>query len=149
MRCAATSTKVLQVGDDEMMMEDLSEADCFDLLAGHHFGRIGVVVGGRPTIFPVNYFFEDGRVAIRTDPGTKLSAAAQGQVAFEIDGVDEAARAGWSVVVTGVGYEVTDALDDVSEALRRFPVDTWAPGQKSRWIRIEPQAVTGRRLRPA
>ena len=132
-----------------MIMEVLSEADCFDLLASHHFGRIGVVVGGRPMIFPVNYFFEDGRVAIRTDPGTKLSAAAQGQVAFEIDGIDEAARAGWSVVVTGAGYEVTDALDDVSEALRRFPVDTWAPGQMARWIRIEPQAVTGRRLGPA
>ena len=77
-----------------MIMEVLGEADCFDLLASHRFGRIGVVVGGRPMIFPVNYFFEDGRVAIRTDPGTKLSAAAQGQVAFEIDGIDEAARAG-------------------------------------------------------
>ena len=69
-----------------MIMEDLSEADCLELLAGHHFGRIGVVSDGQPMIFPVNYFFEDRRVAIRTDPGTKLSAAAQGQVAFEIDG---------------------------------------------------------------
>ena len=70
-------------------------------------------------------------MAIRTDPGTKLSAAAQGQVAFEIDGIDEAARAGWSVVVTGVGYEVTDALDDVQRSATPFPgrhLGAWSEG---------------------
>jgi nitroimidazol reductase NimA-like FMN-containing flavoprotein (pyridoxamine 5'-phosphate oxidase superfamily) len=129
-------------------MDEMTAAECAEMLANQHFGRIGVVSEGRQLIFPVNYVFEDGRIAIRTDPGTKLAAAAQGQVAFEIDSVDELARTGWSVLVTGTGFEVTDAVDTASEELRRFPVDTWAPGQKAHWIRIEPQMITGRRLRP-
>jgi nitroimidazol reductase NimA-like FMN-containing flavoprotein (pyridoxamine 5'-phosphate oxidase superfamily) len=136
------------VDDAPTTIDDLSEPECTELLAAHHFGRIGVVSDGTQLIFPVNYVFDDGRIAVRTDPGTKLAAAAQGQVAFEIDEIDETAHTGWSVLVTGVGYEVTDAVDDASEELRRFPVDTWAPGQRSHWIRIEPQHISGRRLRP-
>jgi nitroimidazol reductase NimA-like FMN-containing flavoprotein (pyridoxamine 5'-phosphate oxidase superfamily) len=131
-----------------MIMEVLSPAECLDLLATRHLGRIGIVVDGRPIILPVNYVLIDGRVALRTDPGTKLTAAAQGHVAFEVDQIDESARTGWSVLVTGVGFEVTDALDATSAAARQFPVDTWAPGQKSHWIRIESEEVSGRRLRP-
>jgi nitroimidazol reductase NimA-like FMN-containing flavoprotein (pyridoxamine 5'-phosphate oxidase superfamily) len=131
-----------------MAMEVLSRAECLELLAGHHFGRISVVADGQPIILPVNYIFDDGHVAVRTDPGTKLTAAAQGRVAFEVDEIHESSRTGWSVLVTGVGYEVTDALDASSVATRRFPVDTWAPGQKSHWIRIESEHVSGRRLRP-
>jgi nitroimidazol reductase NimA-like FMN-containing flavoprotein (pyridoxamine 5'-phosphate oxidase superfamily) len=130
-------------------MELLGEDECLDLLATHHFGRIGVVVAAQPVIFPVNYVFDSGRIAIRTDPGTKLSASAQGRVAFEVDAIDELSRTGWSVLVTGVGYDVTDTFDETSEQIRAFPVDTWAPGQKACWIRIEPQTITGRRIRPA
>jgi prepilin-type processing-associated H-X9-DG protein len=136
------------VNDEDLVMEVLSRTECLELLAGRHFGRIGVVLDGQPVILPVNYVFHDGHVALRTDPGTKLTAAAQGHVAFEVDEIDEPSRTGWSVLVTGVGYEVTDALDAASVAARRFPVDTWAPGQKSHWIRIESGQVSGRRLRP-
>ena len=141
------TTGVVAVNEQEMVVEVLSHAECLELLAGHHFGRIGVVADGQPIILPVNYVFHDGQVAVRTDPGTKLTAAAQGRVAFEVDEIDESSRTGWSVLVTGVGYEVTDALDSTSVAARRFPVDTWAPGQKSRWIRIQSGQVSGRRLR--
>jgi uncharacterized protein len=134
--------------DAPIVIDILTPEECAELLSAHHFGRIGLVSCGTQLIFPVNYVFENGRVAIRTDPGTKLAAAAQGQVAFEIDGIDEAARTGWSVLVAGVGYEVTDAVDDASAQLRRFPVDTWAPGRRSHWIRIEPKSISGRRLRP-
>jgi nitroimidazol reductase NimA-like FMN-containing flavoprotein (pyridoxamine 5'-phosphate oxidase superfamily) len=138
---------VVAVSEQEMVMEVLSRAECLELLAGQHFGRIGVVADGRPIILPVNYVFEDGHVAVRTDPGTKLTAAAQGHVAFEVDQIDESSRTGWSVLVTGVGYDVTDALDATSVAAREFPVDTWVPGQRSHWIRIETEQVSGRRLR--
>ena len=51
-------------------------------------------------------------VVFRTDEGTKLDAAARGSgVAFEIDGTDEAARTGWSVVVRGEATEVTDPAE--------------------------------------
>jgi uncharacterized protein len=136
------------MAETDSVLEELREAECRELLAGRHFGRLGVVSDGLVVIFPVNYVFADGRVAIRTDPGTKLSAAALGRVAFEIDEVDEPARTGWSVLVQGTGYDVTDSMDSASEAVRRLPVDTWVPGQKASWLRIEPSSITGRRIRP-
>ncbi len=118
------TTGVVAVNEQEVVVEVLSHAECLELLAGHHFGRIGVVADGQPIILPVNYVFHDGHVALPTDPGTKLSAAAQGRVAFEVDEIDDSLHTGWSVLVTGVGYEVTDALDSTSVATRRLPVDT-------------------------
>jgi len=131
-----------------VVIDVLSEGECLELLGDHHFGRIGVVVDGQPIILPVNYVFDGGQVVLRTDPGTKLTAAAQGHVAFEVDEIDPDSRTGWSVLVTGVGFEVTDALDATSTAARRFPVDTWAPGRRSHWIRIRAGEISGRRLRP-
>lgn len=135
--------------EERMILEVLSEADCTALLESNHLGRIAVLFDGAPVIFPVNYVYSQGRVGIRTDPGTKLVGAAQGPVAFEIDAVDEGSRTGWSVLVKGTGYDVTDSVDLVSVHVRRFPVDTWVPGAKSRWIRIEPGSITGRKVRPA
>jgi uncharacterized protein len=135
------------MADGETLFEELSEAECTELLAGHHFGRLGVVSDGAVSIFPVNYVFADGRVAIRTDPGTKLSAAALGRVAFEIDEVDDGTRTGWSVLLRGTGYDVTDSIDTASEQVRQFPVDAWAPGERASWLRVEPTSITGRRIR--
>ncbi len=118
-----------------------------ELLSSHRFGRIAVHGRDGLAIFPVNYVWSQGRVAIRTRPGTKLAAAAQSEVAFEIDEIDEAARRGWSVLVTGAGYEVTDTLDEESRALRHLPVEPWAPGERSSWLRIEPRAITGRMVK--
>jgi uncharacterized protein len=137
------------VAGDDVVMEELSPSECQQLLSANHFGRIGVIAGGYPEIFPVNYAFGAGRVAIRTAPGTKLDAAALGNVVFEIDSIDDADHTGWSVVVKGTGFEVTEAVDEVSEDIRRSLIDTWAPGDKNHWIRIEPTAITGRRLHRA
>lgn len=130
----------------EKRLEVMAEDECARLLAEHSLGRIGVVVDGGPLILPVNYAYHDGRIAIRTDAGTKLSAAALGRVAFEIDGSDPATGTGWSVLVRGTGYDVTDSIDEESEELRRTDIHTWAPGDKPNWVRIEPTAVTGRRI---
>jgi nitroimidazol reductase NimA-like FMN-containing flavoprotein (pyridoxamine 5'-phosphate oxidase superfamily) len=134
---------------DETVFEEIPEPECLELLAAGGFGRLAVVVDGGPEVFPVNYVFDAGRVAIRSDPGTKLTAAALGRVAFEIDAVDEADRTGWSVVVQGTGHDISDSVDEISEIMRTLAVDTWAPGEKANWIRIEPSRVTGRRVRKA
>lgn len=133
---------------DQRVIEALSQSECESLLESHHFGRVGLESGGHQVILPVNYVFADGRVAIRTDPGSELAGAVQQSIAFEIDEIDEPARSGWSVLITGVGYDVSDALDSKSDDLRHFPVDTWVAGEHSRWIRIEHQTITGRRVRP-
>lgn len=133
--------------DRERRLAEMGEAECLALLAEHHIGRIGVVTDeSQPLIVPVNYVFDGHRIAIRSDAGTKLAAASMARVAFEIDGVDEAEERGWSVLVQGRGFDITDSLDEVSEFMRALPVDPWAPGDKASWIRIDPVVITGRRL---
>lgn len=132
--------------DSGPRVDILSQEECRQLLGTHRFGRIAVHGRDGLAIFPVNYVYADGHLAIRTEPGTKLDGAAQNSVAFEIDDVDELMRTGWSVHVTGPAYEVTDSQDEESRLIRDFPVDSWA-GEKSRWLRIEPLTITGRIVR--
>jgi nitroimidazol reductase NimA-like FMN-containing flavoprotein (pyridoxamine 5'-phosphate oxidase superfamily) len=127
--------------------EELPVDECLELLRAHQVGRIAVVIDGHPIIFPVNYAIDGDAVVFRTDPGSKLSGAAMGRVAFEVDAVDESARAGWSVIVQGSGSEITGALDRRSEQLRQLEVQPWVPGERARWIEILPLSITGRRLR--
>ena len=130
----------------DVELKELSSDECHKLLAEHHVGRLAVVVGGQPIIFPVNYVFDGERVVLRTDEGQKLRHAPLRRVAFEIDGVDEAAGTGWSVLVKGSTYEITRAIDHFSEELRRLPVTPFAPGDKAHWIEIVPTEITGRRI---
>jgi uncharacterized protein len=130
----------------EGSLESLTESECVDLLARHHVGRLAVVVEDRPLIFPVNYALGDRIVAIRTADGTKLAAARDAHVAFEIDGYDPDTGHGWSVLVQGVAYDITEAVDRQSELARRMRVEPLAPGSHDRWLGIHPVAITGRRF---
>lgn len=123
----------------------LSEDECHALLAGGHLGRVALVQGGRPMILPVNYVLDDASVVFRTDEGSKLDAAIRGaEVAFEVDGVNNQQRTGWSVVVRGPVEHVTDSTE--LERLRRIPLAPWAPGAKLHYVRVRPDEVTGRRI---
>ena len=54
-------------------LEVLSDSECVKLLRAHALGRLAMTDhNGRPEIFPINYFFDEGLVVFRTDPGTKL-----------------------------------------------------------------------------
>lgn len=128
-------------------VETISEAECLDLLTTHSLGRLAVVVSGRPLIFPVNYALGDRVIAIRTIEGTKLAAARNSHVAFEIDNYDPDDGVGWSVLVQGVAYEITDAVDQQSRLARRLPVRPLPSGPRDRWLGIHPVAITGRRFR--
>lgn len=129
------------------VVEAISEKECLDLLRTHRLGRLAVVINGHPLIFPVNYALGDRVVAIRTAEGTKLTAARNAHVAFEIDDYDPDAGTGWSVLVQGVAYEITDALDRQSQLARQLPVQPLPPGTHDRWLGIHPVAITGRRFR--
>ena len=90
--------------------------------------------------------FDPYLVVFRTDPGSKLDAATEREsVAFEVDAIDEATRTGWSVVVRGTLAEITDPAQ--LKRLRALPLYPWAPGEKSRYVRVRPVSVTGRRIR--
>jgi nucleotide-binding universal stress UspA family protein/nitroimidazol reductase NimA-like FMN-containing flavoprotein (pyridoxamine 5'-phosphate oxidase superfamily) len=129
------------------VLEEIGEEECLGLLAGASVGRLVVVRQGQPLAFPMNYVLDGRTVAVRTDPGTKLDAATLGRVAFEVDAIDAVTHQGWSVLVQGVGRDVTDAVDAWSERVRESGVEPWAEGEKQHWIAIAPSAITGRRIR--
>ena len=125
--------------------QELSKGECFELLAREHLGRVAVVDDLGPVVFPVNFVLDRHMVVFRTGEGTKLDTACRGsRVAFEVDGADAAAHTGWSVVVRGEAVEVTGPAE--LARLRKLPLQPWAPGAKTHYVRILPAVLTGRRI---
>jgi nitroimidazol reductase NimA-like FMN-containing flavoprotein (pyridoxamine 5'-phosphate oxidase superfamily) len=138
----------MDVIEAEPWLQEIPEIGCRRHLAQEVFGRVAVLVDGRPQIFPVNYAMDEDNIVFRTDPGTKLHSIDEvGSVAFEIDGVDLERATGWSVVVIGQAQWVTK--HGQLERLQRLPLVPWAHGERSTFIRIIPRTITGRRIHPA
>jgi len=126
-------------------LELLDEAECLRLLASASIGRVGLTVGALPVILPVNYALVEGDVVFRTGEGTKLRASRQGTVmAFEIDAYDANARTGWSVLAVGCAREVTDERQLAD--LRTLGIAPWADGERTRYVRLCPEMLSGRRI---
>ena len=127
-------------------IESVPVDECLALLRTMAVGRLAVIEDGKPLIFPVNYGLDGEAIIIRTDTGTKLWAATRAPVAFEID--DVTGTVPWSVVVTGVAYEITpDDEPAVAERIMALSIESWAPGDKPYYVRIVPTEVSGRRIR--
>ena len=129
-------------------MLDLSREECLKLLASHSFGRLAVNTGkGPPVIRPVNYVFDKASqsVVFRTAPGSKFHALLHSaEAAFEIDGLDEGSRTGWSVILHGVADEFTNPSE--VRRLDRLGLEPWAPGPKRHWMHVRAWTVSGRRI---
>lgn len=123
----------------------MSVQESWDLLRSGVIGRLAVISDGSPEIFPVNYVVDHGTVVVRTAGGTKHEAARKRRVAFEVDGYDLDAGEAWSVVARGRAVEVHDV--DEAIAIMGLPLVPWAEGSKPHLLRLEPDAVTGRRFR--
>jgi uncharacterized protein len=135
--------------DDDGGLDELDENECWRLLATQQVGRIAVVVGHYPMVFPVNYTLDGETIMFRTGPGTKLHAIQSSNVTFEVDEIDVVHRGGWSVLVRGTASEIgpgqNPPLADVVQAAGASP---WAPGERSHLVRIVSYQITGRRIRP-
>lgn len=130
---------------DRHGLEKLSREDCIALLSTRSVGRVGITLSALPVIFPVNFAVLDGDVVFRSSPGSKLTAAAQrAVVAFEVDDVDGMYHSGWSVLIVGPAYEITDPAE-LARA-QSLPLTPWAPGTKGHYIRIRSEIVSGRRV---
>ena len=128
------------VTDPDATFDDLDRAECLELAARHKIGRLAVVMrAGSPLVVPVNYVLDGDVVVFRTAPGSKLTALGERPVSLQVDEVDEAHDAGWSVLIQGVAVEMT--LPPVG-----IEIDSWAPGDKDHWVRIIPASITGRRI---
>ncbi|MGB3594138.1 MAG: pyridoxamine 5'-phosphate oxidase family protein [Ornithinimicrobium sp.] len=123
-------------------IEILAPSDCWRLLRAATVGRVAVVRDGVPEIFPVNHVVDHGTVVYRTGPGALFEATLHQDVAFEVDGFDDAVA--WSVVLHGRATEssrITDLIDSFA-----LPLAPWQSGPKPRFVRIEPSGVSGRRF---
>ncbi len=132
----------MSLTDDGVSILPVNE--CWDLLAGVTLGRLVTSVGGQPEIFPVNYVVQRRTVLFRTAEGTKLvSTAINNKVLFEVD--DHNVAEGWSVIIKGAARSLR--TDEEIEDAERAQVMPWTSSDKSHYVRIVPEVVTGRRFR--
>jgi uncharacterized protein len=128
-------------------MEALDRADCLRLMSGVPFGRLVYTAAALPVVQPVNFIVHNDLVVIRTASDSKLAAAARGSVvAFETDEIDATTRTGWSVLVVGRCYEVTE-LFELAELADAGP-ESWAFPDGQRCIAVRIEQITGRWLHP-
>ena len=127
-----------QPHDHELI--ELDREECLALLAAGRVGRFAVAsMNDAPLVVPVNYVMDGDAVVFRTAAGEKL-AQLRRRASFEVDGLDQPTETGWSVLVRGFAYEAT------SWEVAHLDLEPWAAGDKDRWVRIVPTAITGRRI---
>ncbi|MFC5889621.1 pyridoxamine 5'-phosphate oxidase family protein [Kitasatospora sp. CM 4170] len=127
--------------------EELDRAACWEKLGPGGVGRVVLTTSRGPAALPVNYRVLDATVLYRTVAGGTLAGAADSEVAFEVDQLDETFATGWSVLLNG-----TVSVVPAEEAVRRFRRHAdprpWAGGTRDVWMRIKPAVITGRIIRP-
>jgi len=137
----------------DRVIEELDEAESLRLISAGGIGRIAYQGRFGPAVLPVNYRWHDGAVVFRTTRHSALDEDLQTGisggdylVAFEIDEIDVPGRQGWSVLIQGPAHHVSEAE---REAAERAGVEPWPAGDRELFIRIVPNRVTGRRIKPA
>jgi nitroimidazol reductase NimA-like FMN-containing flavoprotein (pyridoxamine 5'-phosphate oxidase superfamily) len=137
----------------DRVIEDLDEAECLRLIAPGGIGRIAYHGRFGPAVLPVNYRLHEGAVVFRTAAHSALDEDLQTgirnadyQVAFEIDELDAGGRQGWSVLIQGPAHHVPE---EERAAAMRAGVESWPTGDRELFVRIVPNHITGRRIRPA
>jgi nitroimidazol reductase NimA-like FMN-containing flavoprotein (pyridoxamine 5'-phosphate oxidase superfamily) len=140
-----TMTPTSRPGLDRNGLEVLDREECLRLLGTATLGRIGISSGALPVILPVNFRLVGDSIVFRTASGTKLDAATRGAVvAFEVDAMDPIEHTGWSVMVTGVARQVTDAAE---LGIRPERIARWAPLAEDCLVAVSTDIVSGRRIR--
>ena len=126
----------------------LSPAECFGLLELGGIGRVGFASADGIMMLPVNFAVTGKTIIFRTAPDTLLALYANGQVSFEVDHLDQALRAGWSVLVHGRAHEVADERE-VKRLEDRTHLEPWAGGARDVYVRIAPTRISGRCIEPS
>ncbi|HEV8627036.1 MAG TPA: pyridoxamine 5'-phosphate oxidase family protein [Acidimicrobiia bacterium] len=133
----------MQTQHQEATVETLDRETCLRLLATQRIGRLAVQAGPDvgPHVVPVNYTLLRGSIVLRSAPGTKRTRLVTEPVTFEVDTFDPFLRTGWSVVVEGLAYEASDR-----EMEEDIDLDPLVERQNSRWVRLVPRSISGRRI---
>jgi nitroimidazol reductase NimA-like FMN-containing flavoprotein (pyridoxamine 5'-phosphate oxidase superfamily) len=134
---------------DQAALDEIDEAECWRLLGSEPVGRVAVIAGHYPLVFPVNHTVAARGILFSTAPGTKLWATQRSNVSFEVDHIDIETRTGWSVLVRGSAREViADRNVELARVMQDAAPAPWAPGPRERLVRIVADSISGRRIRP-
>ncbi|WP_236792901.1 pyridoxamine 5'-phosphate oxidase family protein [Amycolatopsis sp. GM8] len=125
----------------------LTPSECLRLLSSQPIGRLAFSEDALPMIRPVNFFVHEGDIIVRTGVTGSIGKLTNEVVAFEVDSVDPVTHTGWSVVVIGRVALVTDVDDLVRLADPRHR--PWPSGERSRFLRLPIEIISGRSLRLA
>lgn len=123
---------------------ELPAEECWQLVEHSVVGRVAFVLGGRPRVFPVNIVCDGESVVFRTSSDAELAATRDADVVVEVDGFDADRQEAWSVILTGAGRAVT-GFDELAE-VGRLPLFPWHAATKDLFVRVQPDAVSGRRF---
>jgi uncharacterized protein len=129
---------------DTFATEELSEAACWKLIETTAVGRLAVCLDGRAHIFPINFVRDRESIVFRTAEGTKLSAARNHHVAFEIDGYAAGQGVAWSVIIAGEAREIETDIE--WSYAQHFPLFPWHVAPKAHFVRITADEISGRRF---
>ena len=128
-------------------LEELTDDECRVLLSLSTIGRIAFIVDTTPMILPVNYRLlsdEAGTwIVLRTRHNNAIDNAPE-HVAFEIDGIDYDHQQGWSVLVRGDLHHLDH--NQVELLTKRYDPQPWLEQERTEWLGIKPQTISGRRL---
>ena len=124
-------------------LQELDEAECWELVRSREVGRVAYVDQLGPMVVPVTYAGGEGSVLFRVAAYSQLARhLPDSRAAIEVDDFDYFTRSGWSVVLRG-NVETVESDELPSPEDRPTP---WPAGQRSLYLRLTPDAVTGRRL---
>lgn len=131
----------MSMSSDERPGTVLTDAECWKLLEHCEHGRLALSVADQPDIYPINFIARDGKLLMRTNPGTKVAElTVNRRVAFEADGISSGEA--WSVVVKGTARVLeTQAEIDAADEL---PLRPWIPTLKYTYVELAPDQVIGR-----
>lgn len=129
--------------DSEQPGIRMSSEEAWRFLEHSSFGRLALSVANEPDIFPINYLAHDGKLLMRTNPGTKLAElTVNSRAAFEIDGIAE--NEAWSVVLKGTA-RILESQTEI-DAAELLPLSPWIPTPKYTFVEIVPTSVQGIRF---
>jgi hypothetical protein len=133
---------------------ELTESECWRLLASVSIGRVVFTHRAMPAIRPVNHLVDGRTIIIRTHNGAAITSRAMKEagrpsaphgsvVCYEADDLDPVRHTGWSVIATGLARLVTDPADIARYSAATEP---WIAGEMNQVVAIEPGFLSGLRL---
>jgi transcriptional regulator with XRE-family HTH domain len=127
------------------VLEEMRAEESRSLLDAGGVGRVAFNLAGRLTVVPVNFEMHEGLLVFRTSATTAVAQYGAGPVAFEVDRIDEGMHEGWSILISGTARQA--AGKELQQLRSALAVEPWAGGDREVYIVIEPEQISGRRIR--